>query len=76
MTTATELAPCQTVGEAIHHEIARVRHELIPAYEAIGPAGIFGVLMLNQVLERAEKALASGDVVAVLRSFKELQECK
>lgn len=52
----------------------RVR-DLLPLYDAI-PTGAFGAMMLRQVLTRAEQAAASGDVVAMLRSYEELKGCQ
>jgi hypothetical protein len=33
-------------------------------------------MMLRQALDRAAKAMAEGDVVAMLRSYQELKECQ
>lgn len=63
-----------TLGDALPREMARVRDELIPAYQSIGPAGSFGLHMLRISLDNATKALASGDVVAMLRAYQELKE--
>lgn len=64
-----------TLGEAFPREQARVR-ELLGVYKSIGPAGIFGAVMLEQVLQRADQAAVSGDAIAMLRSFEELKGCK
>lgn len=64
-----------TVGDAYPREQARVR-ELLTVYRGLGPVGRFGALMLEGVLERADRAAISGDLVAVLRSFEELKGCK
>lgn len=61
------------VGEEIVKEMARVRDELIPAYDAI-PGGVFGATMMRQALDRAAVALATGDVVAIVRSYAELKD--
>lgn len=53
---------------------AQVR-ELLGAYRDIGPVGAFGALMIEQVLQRADAAAMSGDVVAMLRSYQEMKEC-
>jgi hypothetical protein len=66
----------KTLGEALPQQMARVRDELIPAYISIGPPGTFGLLMLRQALDRAAKAMAEGDTVAMLRSYQELKECQ
>jgi hypothetical protein len=63
-----------TVGDEFPKEQARVR-ELLEEYINIGPAGTFGALMIRQVLARAEQAMASGDIVAILQSFDELKGC-
>lgn len=67
--------PVVSLGEAFPLEQQRVR-ELIPLYQAIGPAGSFGLWAINQALARAERAAASGDVVAMLRSYEELKGFK
>lgn len=48
--------------------------EMLAEYRAIGPNGAFGALMIEQALARADQAAASGDVVAMLRSFAELRD--
>jgi len=62
-----------SVGLDFPKQQARVR-ELLSQYEAIGPPGIFGATMIKQALSRAERAMASGDVIEILRSYKELME--
>lgn len=63
-----------SVGEEFPKEQARVR-ELLGEYKAIGPSGAFGAIMIEQVLQRAEKAAISGDIIAILRSYEELKGC-
>jgi hypothetical protein len=63
-----------SVGEEFPKEQARVR-ELLGEYKAIGPAGAFGAMMIEQTLRRADAAMASGDVVEIVRSFQELKGC-
>lgn len=55
-------------------EQQRVR-ELLEVYITI-PAGAFGAMILRQVLARAEQAAASGDVIAMMRSYEELKGCQ
>lgn len=62
------------IAEALPVEQARVR-ELVAVYDAI-PTGFFGGTMLRRALANAERAAASGDVVAMLRSYKELKDCQ
>jgi hypothetical protein len=64
-----------TLGDEYPKMQARVR-ALIEVYKEIGPAGTFGRIMIEQVLERADRAAISGDVVAMIRSFKEMEECE
>lgn len=64
-----------SVGEAFPKEQARVR-ELIGEYRRIGPAGTFGAMMLEQTLRNADAAMASGDVIAILRSYEEMKQCQ
>lgn len=60
-----------SVGNEFMEELARVR-ELKAEYESIGSAGLFGVAMIGLALQRADKALASDDVIEILASYKEL----
>ncbi len=64
-----------SVGQEFPKQQARCR-ALLEQYTSIGPAGQFGHLMISQVLERADQAAISGDVVAMLRSFEEMKGCK
>jgi hypothetical protein len=63
-----------TLGDALPREMARVRDEVIPEYIAIGPAGAFALAFMRRDLDRAAAALASGDVVAMVRVYLELRE--
>lgn len=66
----------ETLGEALPREIARVRDELMPIYQSIGPAGGFALAMMRVALDKAAKALAEGDVVAMIAVYQELREFK
>lgn len=59
------------LAEALPAEQQRVR-ELLPIYDAI-PEGIFAATMMRQSLSEAERAAASGDVVAMLRAYEDLK---
>jgi hypothetical protein len=65
----------KTLGDALPEEIKRCQ-ELLTEYAAIGPAGQFGSAMIKQDIATGLKALALGDVVAMLRACKALKECK
>ena len=64
-----------SVGEMFPIEQARVR-ELLGEYKKIGPAGIFGAMVIEGVLHRADLAAISADPVAILRSYEELKGCE
>jgi len=65
-----------TVGDDIQVQIKRVRDEVIPIYESIGAPGTFAVAMMKQTLDQATKALAEGDIIAILRVYEELKDCQ
>ena len=67
MTEATNLA------EALPKECARVR-VVLGHYKGIGSAGAFGALMIEQDLQLADRAMASGDVVEMMRAYQTLKE--
>ena len=56
-------------------EQARVR-KILGHYHQIGPAGLPGAFLIEQVLKRADEAAVEQDVVAMIRSYKEMQEIK
>jgi len=62
-----------TLGDQLPEEQARVR-EILGHYKAVGPPGKFGAAIIEQVLQRADKAVIGGDIVAMLASYKELKE--
>lgn len=61
--------------EGIQTQCERVR-EILPYYEEIGPAGMFGVAMLKAAIKEGEAAIASGDVVRMLAAYKDLEGCE
>jgi hypothetical protein len=50
----------ETLAERLPKEMARVR-KLLPLYDEV-PFGFFAAAVMRQELERAEKALADGDI--------------
>lgn len=60
-------------GEALPQEMARVRDKVMPAYQEIGPPGIFALTMMRQDLDRAARALATGDVIEMIRVYESLK---
>ncbi len=65
----------QSLGEALPQEISRCQ-ELLAVYQNIGPAGFFGAGILKAHLDAGVKALAEGDVVAMIRAYEELKKCE
>lgn len=63
----------ESLGEALPREMARVRDELMPLYIQIGPPGQFALALMRQSLDAAAKAMAEGDVVAMLRAHEDLK---
>lgn len=63
----------ESLAEAIPKEQERVR-EVLAIYRSIGPAGAFGAACIEQTLREADRAVMSGDVIAMLRSFKAMKE--
>jgi hypothetical protein len=62
-----------TLGDALPREMKRVRDEVMPAYIEIGPPGRLALALMRDVLDRATKALAEGDVITMLRVYEELK---
>jgi molybdopterin converting factor small subunit len=65
-----------TLGDALPARMKEIREEYIPAYQSIGLAGGFAIAMMNMSLTKAERALAEGDVIAMIEAYKELQDFK
>ena len=63
-----------TLGDALPREMARVRDVVMPAYQSIGPAGAFALAFMRRDLDEAARAMAEGDVVAMLRVYQSLKE--
>jgi hypothetical protein len=63
-----------TLGDALPREMARVRDEILPLYQQIGPPGMFGAMMIQTDLNNAARALAEQDTVEMLRIYQVLKE--
>jgi len=63
-----------SLGTALPAEMKRIREVVLPAYQSLGLVGQFGLVMINADLTRAEEALASGDVAAMIKSYASLRE--
>lgn len=65
----------ETLADALPKEMARVR-EVLGHYREIGPAGMFGAAFIEQDLREADRAVMSGDIVAMLQSLQTLRGIK
>lgn len=63
----------KTLGDDLPKEMARVRDQVLPAYLACGVGGSFAAAMMRRDLDLAAKAMAEGDVVAMLRVYESLK---
>ena len=61
-----------SLAEELPKQQARCRG-LIEIYNEIGPVGIFAKTMIEQALQRADGAVMSGDIVAMIQSLQELK---
>ena len=64
----------ESLGEELPKEMARVR-ELLPLYDAI-PTGVFAATIMRNDLDRAARALAEGDLPAMMQVYASLKEYK
>jgi hypothetical protein len=63
----------ETLGDALPEEQARCR-ELLEQYRGIGPAGAFGAAMIEAALRKADVAVMSGDLLAMIVAYQRLKE--
>lgn len=68
------MSEIQSLGEALPKEMTRVRDVLMPQLIAIGPSGQFALMFMRAALDAAQRAMAEGDVIAMLRCYKKLKE--
>lgn len=65
-----------TLGDALPRELKRCR-ELVAKYDKLpGGVGAFGAHMIRRDIAAGERALLSGDVVAMLRAYEALKGCQ
>lgn len=62
-----------SLGEALPREMARVRDEVMPAYIEVGPPGALALHFMRTSLDAATRALAEGDVIAMLQCYEDLK---
>lgn len=68
------MADTMNLVEGIQAEMNRCR-ELADEYRAI-PTGQFGLAMILADIREGEAALASGDVIRMLKAYDALQNCE
>ncbi|CAE6810764.1 hypothetical protein R69746_05607 [Paraburkholderia aspalathi] len=66
------MSEVKTLGDALPDEIARVTG-LIPIYASCGPVANIALALMRASLDRATRALAAGDVVAMVECLVDLQ---
>lgn len=60
--------------EGLQRQMNRVR-EIVKEYESLPKnAGLFAATMMKQVIQNAERNIAIGDTIGMMRSYKELEE--
>lgn len=66
-----------TLADALPREMARVRDEILPQYISLrGMPNVIvepQIMMMRADLDEAARAMAHGDVVAMLRSYESLK---
>lgn len=72
MADVSERKQIDTLGDALPREMTRVRN-LLPHYDAV-PMGFIAAAMMRRSLDLAQKALAEGDVVAMISCYEDLKD--
>ncbi len=62
-----------SLATALPEELKRNR-ELKEQFLAIGPPRTIGAMLIEQDIQRGEKALASGDVIEIVKAYEKLKE--
>lgn len=63
----------ESLADALPKEMARVRDNVMPLYVEIGPPGALALHFMRQALDEAARAMASGDLVAMIRAYENLK---
>jgi hypothetical protein len=63
-----------SLAEELPKEIERCQ-ELLEAYKEIGQAGVFAVTCIKADIKEGLAALASGDVIRMLKAYETLKGC-
>ncbi len=62
----------ETLGDGLPKEQARVR-EILGHYKEIGLAGMPGAAMIEASLQKADEAVISGDLLAMIAAYNDLK---
>lgn len=62
-----------SLAEQLPVEQARVR-KVLGYYQEIGHAGAIGAMLIEHSLQAADRAVMSGDVVAMIQAYNDLKE--
>lgn len=62
----------KSLGEALPEEIQRVM-DIRDIYLNTGTAGAFASALMKRSIDRASKAMVSGDVIEMLRCYEDLK---
>lgn len=65
----------ETLADALPKEMARVR-TVLGYYKEIGTAGALGAMFIEQDLKAADRAVMSGDVVAMIQALENLRSIR
>ena len=65
----------ETLGDVFPKEIERCK-KLLPVYEALGYVGKFGHFWISDTVQKAEKAWAEMDTVAMVQLYPKLRDCQ
>ena len=63
-----------SLAEAFPAEQARARHLLSVYRDLPDGVGAFGAMMIEATLADADRAIASGDVIAMIRAYEALKD--
>lgn len=63
----------KNIIEGIQRQQARLREEIIPAYQSLGPCGAIALYVMNTAMKRADEAIATGDTVGMIAAYKDLE---
>lgn len=66
------MSESKTLGDALPDEIARVT-SLIPIYASVGPVANIALALMRASLDRATRALATGDIGEMMECLVDLQ---